>query len=755
MASAAPQFRNDLAVTRQGEGDNVVFIVKDPRSGKFCRFGEQEHFICRQLDGATELKEIQRRFAEAFGEPIDREELKQFVKDLEQQHLLFTDDLPPAEQPFVRGSLLYLRFKAFDPDRLLNRLLPSVRFFFTPTFVATSAILIALAMAVVVFEWERIFEEIPSLFSLDILLFAWVITLCVITLHEFAHGFTCKHFGGEVHEMGFMLVYFQPALYANVSDAWMMAQKSQKLWISFAGAYFELFIWSLATILWSATDFGNWLHTVSLVIMASSGIKTLFNFVPLIKLDGYYLLSDYLEIANLRKRAFGYVGARLGGLWRSGPTRLEEVSTRERRIFIAYGVIAGIYTLSSLSVITAGLGGVLVDQFEAAGFVAASGLISLIAGKRLRRFFPGWKGPVQHMKNAKLLPAIPHVRWLLLGGFIAVPTFVHLNLRVGGDFRILPERAAEIRTQVAGIVAKIEVKEGQRLAAGDPVARISDRDNQAELGKTGSDITQTQARVQMSAQKLAKAKVTVKKIEEQLDFARKNAATMQRLLASNAVSQKEYNDAKLLEIVREKELQEMHAELKVTLDEMSATQAEIAKLQVQHNYLGGQIELSTLSTPIAGIVTTPSRRLDEKRGQFVNKGDLIAEVHQLDTVIAEIVVSEQDVADIQIGQTVELKARAFPEDTFYGKVIQIGAALRSNSVSDNNSPGTVLSAVAPKLGSTSRGEIIVRTRVANPNGLLKPEMTGKVKIVGDDENIWGLVQRRLARTFWVQVWSWW
>lgn len=89
-----------------------------------------------------------------------------------------------------------------------------------------------------------------------------------------------------------MLIYFQPALYANGSDARMIARKSQPLWVSFTGTYFEVFIWSLATIVWSATDFGAWLYTITLVIMATSGLKTLANLVPLIKLDGYYLLSD-------------------------------------------------------------------------------------------------------------------------------------------------------------------------------------------------------------------------------------------------------------------------------------------------------------------------------------------------------------------------------------------------------------------------------------------------------------------------------
>lgn len=93
-------------------------------------------------------------------------------------------------------------------------------------------------------------RDVARLYRFDALLLAWVTILLVTTAHEFAHALTCKRFGGEVHEIGFLLLYFQPAFYCNISDAWLFPEKSKRLWVTFAGAYLETFVWSIATLVW-------------------------------------------------------------------------------------------------------------------------------------------------------------------------------------------------------------------------------------------------------------------------------------------------------------------------------------------------------------------------------------------------------------------------------------------------------------------------------------------------------------------------
>jgi putative peptide zinc metalloprotease protein len=136
-------------------------------------------------------------------------------------------------QPFPharrRGSLLYFRLKAFDPDRLLDRLVGKVRCFFTPYFIALSASLILLAFIITVANREEIGRDLLALYGIETLVLAWMTLVAVTTAHEFAHGLTCKRFGGQVHEMGFLLIYFQLAFYCNVSDAWLFPEKSKRL----------------------------------------------------------------------------------------------------------------------------------------------------------------------------------------------------------------------------------------------------------------------------------------------------------------------------------------------------------------------------------------------------------------------------------------------------------------------------------------------------------------------------------------------
>src|SRR5438309_9181004 len=310
------KLRDDLIVSQQQttESEEASFVVKDPETGNFYRFREVEHFVLQQLDGSTPVDDIRQRAEERFGAPLPSDTLDQFIKTLRRLGLLETKDAQghmSRQRGRIRGSLLYLRFKAFDPDHLFNRLVGKVRFCFTPQFLVCSAALILLAFGITVSNWDEISRDFGRLLRPEALLFVLLTTFVITALHEFAHGLTCKHFGGEIHEMGFLLIYFQPAFYCNISDAWLFREKARRLWVTFAGAYFELFVWAVATLLWRVAERGTWVSAAALVVMATSGVKIFFNLNPLIKLDGYYLLSDLLDVPNLRRRAFSYTGGKL------------------------------------------------------------------------------------------------------------------------------------------------------------------------------------------------------------------------------------------------------------------------------------------------------------------------------------------------------------------------------------------------------------------------------------------------------------
>jgi multidrug resistance efflux pump len=206
--------------------------------------------------------------------------------------------------------------------------------------------------------------------------------------------------------------------------------------------------------------------------------------------------------------------------------------------------------------------------------------------------------------------------------------------------------------------------------------------------------------------------------------------------------------AKTATALAEQELPEAEGRLKMLLagsraEEIEAVQAEITRLEARRDHLTQQLTRLTVRSPIAGVITT--RKLREKVGEFVDRGDLIATVHELNTISAEIAVPEKEIADVRIGQNVWLKARAYPEQIFEGRVISIAPAVTQSKISDG---------AAEETGLRPR-TVLVTTQIRNEAGLLKGAMTGQAKIYCGSRRVSDLLTRRATRYLRVEFWSWW
>src|SRR6266545_2549234 len=724
MSPSEPKLRSRLVVSRQGKDGDSAFIVKHPVTGRFFRLRELEYSIAQQLDGSTPLQVVQRRFEEQFGVTLGSGEIVKFVERLDRLGLLEkesrqADPLTPRKK--VRGSLLYLRFEAFDPNRLLDRLARKAGFFFTPYFLALSVSVVLCAIAIFVLQWNAIIRDVRNLWRFDAFLVAWLTMLCVVTLHEFAHGLTCKHFGGEVHEMGFLLLYFQPAFYCNVSDSWLFPEKSRRLWVTFAGAYFEIFIWALATVTWRLTEHETWVNFLALVVMATSGIKSLFNLNPLIKLDGYYLLSDYLEVPNLRQKSFSYIGAGIKRLCGSAIQGRKETSRRERRIYLTYGLLAGAFSFWLLGFVALKFRGFLVGRYQGIGFILFMLFLLTLFRNRLSNILSSLS-PVFRTSHLKLASVPRPTKLLILFTTAMAVLFLgRMELKVSGEFKVLPVHNSDVRAEVEGIIDQIYADEGDVVNKGVMIARLSDRDPQAELRKITAEINEKRAKLkmlkagtrreeieltrmeagtakirveealkyyqeakQMQLERLSKVKAAVEKAKQRVKYADQRLSMFNTLFTKDMISLKEFQEAEENAAVRVKELEEAEAELKLVLaddlgeirkalkiaekeieekqgklklvlagsrpEEIEATEAEIARLEAQRQYTAEQLQLLRVLSPISGLITTP--KLKEKVGQNVTKGELIAQVHELKTIRAEISVSENEIGDVQVGQEI-------------------------------------------------------------------------------------------------------
>jgi multidrug efflux pump subunit AcrA (membrane-fusion protein) len=751
LATPLPGRRPDLIFRPAGDGGG--YVIKDPRAGDYFNIGEEEYFLLTQCDGEQSAASIRARFAERFGQPLDPEELDEFLGAARKQGLLRTGAPPDTATPPPGASragppgadgarprrrrvswqgLLSWRVNLFDPDRFFTWVLPKLGFFWTRSFVVVATGCIALAAVLVGLNREQLAVSVVASLRWETAVLGWLTLMAVTILHEFAHGLTCKRYGGEVHEVGFLMLLLMPCFYCNVSDAWLFPEKSRRLWVTFAGAYFELFLWALAVFVWRLTQADTLVHYLAFLVLSACGLQTLFNFNPLMKLDGYYLLSDWLGIPNLQQRALSYVKGWLRRLLWGAARPADEP---RGRLLLAYGLVSFLYSACFLALMLGALVPFLWRSWGLPGLIAAA-LLCYLSARGLFKSVAG--GEVRAMLTTRRKRT---AIWLLgLGGLAAVLGGVEIEDRVGGPFRLRPATRAEIRAPVAGFLSAVHYDEGDRVSPGAPVARLDvpgleslRAQKQAELDEAGArlrlleigprpeEVTEQRRRVERAQQWRDLAEQDLKRgrlafesdldqIEKQIAarsaeleiaadsyrrtraLAERKAITDEELRESEAkyrVSQAHLAEAQAAlravrakgtleaetEVARrEKELAEARTVLRLLEagsrpEEIDAQRARLVSLREELKHLAEQRGKQDVFSPLAGLITTP--RLKERVGQYLREGDLIGVVEARATLELEIALAEQDVARVRPGQAVRLKARALPYRTFPSRVDRI------------------------------------------------------------------------------------
>jgi multidrug resistance efflux pump len=325
----------------------------------------------------------------------------------------------------------------------------------------------------------------------------------VVLIHELGHGYACKHFGGEVHEMGFMLMYFQPAFYCNVNDAWSFPSLRQRLWVTAAGGWIELVVASLATLAWWAMrPEGLVAEAMLMTALVGGGYALLSNANPLLPLDGYFALSDWLAIPNLRHRALAHWGWWL----RRHVLRLAlpepPADARERRILLWYGGLASAYIALVLAVT-----GVLVLRWGGrvlgpAGVLAGAALVTLLARAALRAWGRSLREAAR-LHGRSVLRALRSGRRprLLAGGLAAallLAAVLPWPLATDGALRVASAGGvADVVLAEGGVVAAVPVREGERVAAGAVLLQLRDASverTREALGRSADSLAGTATR---------------------------------------------------------------------------------------------------------------------------------------------------------------------------------------------------------------------------------------------------------------------
>lgn len=543
--------RPDLEAKKQRYQGRVYWVVKDPVALQYFRFEEEEFAILGMLDGVSSLDQIAEDFERQF--PPDKirvEELQQFVGQLHRNGLVITDSPGQGDQLKKRRderigkelqqkftNILSVRFKGFDPEWILNALyaIPPVRWFFSGTCFFLCCLLCLSALALIGVQFDTFQSKLPgfdAFFSAQ----NWLLLACVLggtkVLHEFGHGLSCKHFGGECHEMGVMFLVLTPCLYCNVSDSWMLPSKWARAAIGAAGMYVEVVLAATCTWIWWFTEPGL-LHYICLNIMFVSSVSTLlFNANPLLKYDGYYILSDLMEVPNLRPKATQILNRTLAE-WCLGMEQQEDqfLPKRHKWAFALYTISATIYRW----VVVISILYFLNQVFKPYGLQVLGQAIALMSvwgllGQPLVKLYKFFKVPGR-LNKVKRVPLF--ITLLLIAGVIAAIAMVPLPSYVYAPAVIHPRGAASVYAKVPATLREVLVEPGDTVVAGQELARLESVDLEIEIARLEGEVAGYQVEIrslenlafteESAASQLAQVKKSLDSAREQLKKQREDA----------------------------------------------------------------------------------------------------------------------------------------------------------------------------------------------------------------------------------------
>jgi putative peptide zinc metalloprotease protein len=522
------RIRGDLGITPQKYEGRTYYVVKDPVSLRYYRFKEQEHFLIKLMDGTHTLDDAQKEFEKRFRpDRLTLEDLEAFGQQLLTAGLAQNESPQAGKQLFDRRkkrrrselmqaltNILYIKIPVFDPEKLLNRMLPYTRWMFTFWFLMLSVGVMLGAILLVLTHFQTFRDRLPSyheFFSFKTVMYLWLALGIVKVIHEFGHGLSCKAFGGEVHEMGFLFLCFSPCMYCNVSDAWTLPSKWKRIIISGAGIYVELMIAAIATFVWWNTPSEPFINYLSLSLMVVCSVSTVvFNGNPLMRYDGYYVLADWLEIPNLRDRSNRYLQRLVMAHCLGIEVQPEPYMALWRRIlFVGYAVVSYVYRW----VVTFVILWFMYNFLKPYKLGVISAMLAMMAAGSM----VGWPlyrlGKNIHKRGR--LPDMKTVRVAISGSVVAavlfficfVPMPYFSRVRQTGLVQVQPDSIVKVQVRATGILEEIPpgIIEGKFVQKGTLLARFSNRELLSQEIEYESQYLMNKKRAEKFEAELAKA----------------------------------------------------------------------------------------------------------------------------------------------------------------------------------------------------------------------------------------------------------
>jgi multidrug efflux pump subunit AcrA (membrane-fusion protein) len=374
-----PAISDGVGVTKLVDDNTVRYILKNNHTSRYFQLKTPEFLIFQQINGCQDLADIAKGGEENTSPKVTLKSLIKFLSKLDSLNLLARGgfQIPTSVQT---QKDLYPTFHLINPDKFLQWLNNKVDWLFTKQFLIATLLFNALVFSGIILRVDEFTSYISYTYSTYGLVTILLFTLTITATHEFAHGLACKHFGGEVKTMGVLMVYFViPAFYCNVTDIYRFGDKKKRLWVIGAGIYWQLIVSSFAAFIWLLATPYTVLADFSFLAVLGGTFNILVNCNPLIKLDGYYALSQYLGVTNLQSQSTRYVRALFSNLLFNGEA--ETLPQKHGVLYVFYWLGSILYSTLLIYTLTNWAGAWFMDNFGFIGVLLTLALVVLLAKK--------------------------------------------------------------------------------------------------------------------------------------------------------------------------------------------------------------------------------------------------------------------------------------------------------------------------------------------------------------------------------------
>jgi putative peptide zinc metalloprotease protein len=532
VAELRPRLRGHVRIHRHHYRGELWYVLEDRVSRRMHRFNPEAHYLIGLMDGRRTVQEIWDSACTRFGDDAPtQDETIRLLGQLHSAEVLQSEAMPDVAELLRRArakrstwkqnliSPLAVRIPLLDPDRFLERWLAWYRPLFGWAGAVLWLVVVGAGSLAAVAHWDELAQDFSSrVLAPQNLLLLWLIFPVLKLAHEFGHACATRVWGGEVHEMGIMFLVLMPIPYVDATAASAFPEMRRRLVVGAAGMLVEVFLASLALFVWLEVQPGL-VKALFYNVMLIAGVSTvLFNANPLLRFDGYYMLSDLVHLPNLRKRANEYLGhvvdTRLFGVQRP-PI---EATRAERRWFVFFAIASFVYRTFIMLVIAVFIaseymivGVILAIWALGASFALplAKGIGYLFTHARLRRNRARAIAATAAVTGvaAMLLLVVPLPYWIRAEGVIWVP------------------EGAQVRAGADGFVRTILAEPGGLVSRGRPLLVTENFELSARARVLAAQLrllqTRAQAELQTDRVRWEITREEIKAATEELEHARR------------------------------------------------------------------------------------------------------------------------------------------------------------------------------------------------------------------------------------------